>query len=795
MKSTDQPTRDEVAEAVARAGAVRRVYADDWLSLYRFRPRAEPTLCVGPLVRPLLGGGGAGGASAPVVESIRESTPTGGASPTLGVDETWTVPPGHDCIYVWVGEFATNDVAYVLLHVNISGQTRTHALMRHGFACIPAASGKRWCWQAQRRTGSTATPSGTGTMPTLRFATGRAPEDFAAVATSPQTCPVDVSAIPLWEPIEPHIVLATEHSKFTIAAETYPRVVYVAEQDQGGAWTHPRALVIEANRAVTVQCRYQRIALACVEAVFGGGRPDSLDLRLPSGAVVTSAQHVFSVPFTVVRTVACSNATEFKAALAGAEDGDDIVLADGSYDMSASGDRIISTNYALAATRTIRIRSQSADRAACTVRCAWDINLFGQTTKWVVESLTLDIDGLSPVGNGMIQTRGGEVWIVDCLISGEGSGANDKSISHYHTTYQTRHYLVGSEVRGAKDDAVDASNSGNATLTVVGCLVSGNGADVNDQLATCHGGATVELWNCRFTDAAKPANAPKIVPDSVSSMVMRYCVQPTGLIAHASGLTIQTIRAIEGCVLPQCAANVSLKNGYAIRSVLTMSASSGNLLQPNAGTTDDRWTGANLLIGSRFTAANSSGANCLQIQSTAGTPHELEFHGCEFRAQHSSNGSCCRFTDASNPPTGSVLFANCRFIAAGTSNLFRLDNVSAVATLRNCIFGGSTSYTINANGSNTNICTGSIHQGAKPSNWDARFAGAQDGTVFSTTPQLESDGEPTASGNCDGTGLDLGLYGLVDVLGRPLLWGDPPQRGAVSRAAAPTTARQLATTW
>lgn len=706
-----------------------------------------------------------------VVSAITSITPGTDATPAIGIDPTITLPAGHDALAIWVGDAPSYSAIWVSLYVNVNGTTRRYETTANRMTIVQASPGARVAINAAYRVGSTTTEvTWSGTIDVATFIT---PEELPAPASVTGNANCDLAALPLWTPGDPHIRLASENSAFVIDAEATNRVYYVAERDPELTYAKVRAIRVPANKDVTVHCRYRDIALACLPA---DGDPVT-SITAPAGAWIGGNPIIYTPAFTVVDTVNVTSAAELATALDTAADGDDIVLAAGTYDMSAAGDRINSTNYAATAfTKTIRLRGGTGDMADVIIGgYGVQIILASITPQWIIQAVTFDLDSVTAAGSAAMDV-GGNVRLHLCTINGPPTSTTIPLFSCRGQAYAATVYASLCTFTAPTDDLVDCSQTANAVLILVGCSIDGDGPDSNDQMLTAHTSGTLRAYNCHFSDASTTGSASNVSPDSTGSIYLYWCVCEAASIANAVGITLNQIALIHGCYFGAVGA-FSLRQGGCVDSEIWQKAASGTLIQV-AGS-GSAWGGACVFLGCRLVAYTNSFCRCFEVSGTA----TLRVKGCWIEARGTS-GSEWALQTSGSPSAGSTAhFVNCTIKCHSASTLFTLgSSTNLVVTLQNCIFYGSTTYSINASGTTTNVATGCYFAvSAAPTNFTTRFTTTTGTTFDATAPALEADGSPTESGNCDGTGLDLSFYASLDAYGRTLLLDATPVRGAIAR--------------
>lgn len=747
------------------------------------------------------------------VGPISEITTQQGTTPSLS-SPSITLSDDHDAVIIFTGNLPLT-TAWLTLTCNIEGTTKTIIAVRDAAYILNASAGDRIAIAATTRTGSSQTETNTAaTLQVVPFAT---PGSLTAPSGATGTINTDKNGPPYWEPSVPHIVLPSENSAFQIDSASGIRNVFVSERDGQGVWTYPRWIRVPDSQAVYVRCHYPVVAIS----MYHGG---TMAITAPTGSVISTRAAIAYSPDTsaftgTTRAVTASDngfgvdagtlTQNFASCLAHAslEDGDIITIEAGTISLTGS-DIINTANYSSTAlAKSLWIKSATGDPADVT----FDTNTMQLSVasgkQWLFDSVTIDMGGagtVDPTASGTaIMAVTGHVHMHDCVLRGltntesdagyqitASSGNNLEVILSYNTFGLTR----GDSVQGFGE-------TGTCLIHCIGNIYNGNNSLMQHQVLTTHNSANniIDDWGGKINDTEKTDNLTRVAADTAGSIYCMYTQTAAADITYGDGVSFAGMRGMFGCAILACS-RATPRNGYIIGCDLRQKAEVTATTFINAIEGTGEWVGRNVLMGCRFIADNINLCHAFNGHTW------VEAIGCYFESNGAANANACDIGPTNPASAVEVSLVNCRFNAAGGASKLVIGTAANVtAFFTNCILEGTTAdgYTVGASGGEMQAQYTYLRRNpaSLPTNWATRFPNVgtgltDDGNTWSTSaPGLESDGTPTASGNCDDEGFDLGSFGGLDSWGRSLWLGGEFVRGSVNRPAIISLASLFPSQW
>lgn len=740
----------------------------------------------------------------PSTPDLTSITATSGTDPTPTGSNEYTVPAGYTGLAVWIG-VRPIDEQHVQLHVKVGGgASRPYELHRHQCIIINANAGQVVSFASQVKTKVSATESslavGLVVTPIAPPVALTPPTQVSGTANCDRNGAVETGS-PTWAPLSAnaHIVLASENQVIQINGASGHRFLHVIEHDGAGNRSPIRFVYCPPNRDVRLQCRHKRISLANFEGA-------TVSVTAPTGAVIGGVSEVWRPAFTATTPASVATVAEFKTAANGSAD--DVILAAGTYDLTAAGDAMNGTNYAAAMNKDLRIRSATGNPSDVTFVCPAGWNAIITVGKrWVLEGFTVNIASAPSVGFQITGRADG----VSVNITGTPAGAAVPSFAIVGTVSlgEIVNTFAWGSVSGAVEDAIDLNQGGQparqTTGRILGYTINGNGiSGSNSQVLTAHTGSSVEAYGVRITDTGLTGNQVTIAADASSYVYVYYSYCYSADIANAVGPSI-TANGVFWCLFE---AMHRVVVGDSTR------ASSGAYVIGLIGT--QKTSVAIAMVLSNKTDIYPYISSCTLVTSTVSSSHALdcqgpiEVVGTQFTISGTSNSSVGIRITAGSPTSGTVvLVRNCRFRCATTGARMIEMGTSANISLQlyNVIFETTTStYSIGATGTTDNVAENCYFGTASfPTNFATRFPGV--GTITSnvdgalnywsggTGSGLEADDVPSVGGLSDTEGKDLSLSGGVDRYGRDLWLGGEFVRGPLERTAIKSSAQMYPAIW
>lgn len=695
------------------------------------------------------------------------------ASPVSG--NQITIPAGYDSLAVWVGSFTEEEIAYLSISVRVNSTTTIlRAINRHWYV-IRCAAGDVVSFASQKKTGAAVALANQSV--TLSVCPMLQPSTLVSPTAVSGTANCDKAGPPIWSPTgTPHIVQTAENLTFTITSASGRREIFMVEKDGSGALCPYRHIHVPDSQAVTVQMRHREAYLATYDG-------STVAIQGPAGCTIGGTSGTYRPAFTAVRTVNVANTSQFDTAMLDAADGDDIVMAAGTYNFSSKP--VNSGNYTQAFARNIRIRGSAGDTTSTVITGA----SFGQGTliadgkRWVLESLRFDYSGVT-VATGLVDLGGR--WDIHnfSLVGPAAVGAASLSMRSSNTyTSPIVNYATFGTVENATEDSLDTDQtSGGQSITMhaIGLSVNGNGPNANDQLVTSHNGSIIHSWGCAFSDAAN-GNQPKFAPDGSSKIFFSYCKALAADITNSDGIAMDSGFPAETALFCNFEAlKINAFRHHTTGSRMLQKVATGIRFLQN------QITGSFATHqGGIFRASANSSCDATDFRRSS------EIWGCLIQSQGANNALN---PSAANPSAASVLtIGNVYFLAANPVVAFNLNaHANMAGSLTNIIFDASTSqgsFVLGATGGSWTTENSYYRRTNTPTNWDTRFpsqswAGITAGTASgnnngTSAPGVDANYKPTAGGNCDTEGKNPGWVGGLDIYGRPMWLGGSFVRGCV----------------
>lgn len=237
---------------------------------------------------------------------------------------------------------------------------------------------------------------GTSDGRTLKHAQMVVPTALPTPSGATGTANCDKAVPGVWVPSTAHVTLPTTSSAFQIDFDGTKRLLFISEKDGNGVWSPPRAVWHSATRHLKVQCNYTEIAIANEDGA-------TLAITAPTGTTIggTSATATLStIPAVTGTTHNVSTVSALKTAIAAAVDGDEIVLAAGTYSLDvAITDASFTANEGASnqGAEGILIRGATGDRDdviltgdGTSTNGNWSLTQTGATAFTTFQDLTFD---------------------------------------------------------------------------------------------------------------------------------------------------------------------------------------------------------------------------------------------------------------------------------------------------------------------------------------------------------------------------------------------------------------------
>ena len=686
-------------------------------------------------------------------------------------------------LMVYVGELPIATEKAVLYVKVGSASVQAVEVLSYGCVAIKAVAGQTVAFGAATLArNSSSLVNGTLTLKVIPH------RGKAQVAPSGVTGTINLDRCSpnLYEPTRYSIVLQDEYQRFSIAPASRKRDIFIMEYDLSVNATPIRHIHIPENQTVKVDCRYRCIFIASIDTA-------TLDVTCPTGALLSEEDGiVWEPPFTASKVISVSTVAAFKTAMNDASDNVDVVLAPGTYDLSASGNQMNITNYNTAMAKNRRIRSSTGVASDVLFQVAtpaiqgmqWIVSL-SSGKSWILQDVSFNMQGaiINTAGGsptGMLNLTGP---VHMCRVTETGAiSTGDTSVKWLgsSTVGDFQVYIAWCSFSKATDDLLASNGDGAGNIPTahfIGCYIDGNGVGVggNAQILTNHNSGEVIAWGSSFGNLTT-GNPTRIASDGVNSPAyLMYCRAYPENFVTSIGINVSGSGPNNPSFLHFCdfqAAGVF----DAIKSVVCSTLKAQTTGRPMAYTTStitSKWTGCDLYgpeTGTDFILDAINGN--LSISGVRVT----------HRSPSTSNGMIRLYRDSGGPWTVSmtqVLFK----VLSGATPFFNIATASEILAITNAIFatGGSGVYTINGAATGTSTIAGSFLQkptnvATAPTNWDARFSGTPWASLGSNMrsisgPNVDANDVPVSGGTLQGDGV-ASIVGSTDIYGRPFLGGE-----------------------
>ena len=656
---------------------------------------------------------------------------------------------------VWTGE---QDVAepYFDLFVKING--------------VPLPPVRLYRWQSRILSAPLGAAIALGTVDgrgmSLVGVTASANLETPAGVTNTAWC--DAAGPPLWSPAAPQVVLPGENMAFSIASPGYELPVFISEYD-GVRWTPPRFVILETNVTVTIRATFRYVALANYAGV-------PLTVIAPSNSVVGGVSTAMSLPGSKGRVWLCTNTADFTNAVSKAVAGEQIVLADGVYEL----DQIFLADHFTAnmilgniGPEGITIRSASGNRDHCVLtgvgtNGGWNITGVGMKQPALFQGVTFNFSNMV-VG---FWPFGGKWRMQDVRFTGRGPCDGDRAGNVNFRALENDALQVdmlrvqcdnsdgraftfsgvqnlgvtnaGSRVRlvdctgfTAGSNFVDRVLLASYQLPVA--VYGGDYSDAQDTLVDASYGNTVHCFWTRFSDGARVAH--------LRGVSLFGCIFTTG----TSDIEPQTNSYV-------LFSSLNATYPYAVYTLIYAATDgqivSHNRLRGNAGRALWSYRGGAVYEGNILEGWTDG---ILAGWYSSGSTNPVRVTGNTFvrcaRAMEDLQGSF-RMTATNNACFQSA--ESSVYLDTSATNLFLSDFNVYDALTAPCLPYGQ----------------GDIIQGWIP---------AGPGDILQASAALDSRLKPTSAGNCATNGVGLGRLGDSDPWGHVLYYTTNASRGARAR--------------
>lgn len=729
----------------------------------------------------LTSGGGGGG-----INYLGNTTLT----TTAGVDATptgsnqITIPAGCDALSVYTGDL-DHSYGYVSLVVRINSTDTALITVRESFHVIPCAAGDIVSFASQKKIGENA--AATDQSITLSVCPMLKPASLVTPSVVSGTANCDKSGSPVWVPSgTAHVIQTAEGLTFKFVAASGRREFFMREIDGNGALTPVRHIHVPDNTAVTVLMRHRQAYLAN----YAGA---TASITGPSGCQIGGTSTAYRPSFTAVRTVNVTTPAELASALTTGTvaEGDDIVLAAGTYTLSNSNHYLTNTNFggssSSAMGKNIRIRGATGTALDVVITGSTSRIIMYSTNAWIIESIRFNMSGLTIQGGGRgVVDYDGNGYFHNCDIIGPGAGTA-ANLALRSSTGSNVAYVTYCLVQNSIDDGINTDQGAGSTHVchVVAGTCDGNGnngsAPANKQILTNHHGAKLCVWGTILTDATQTANQLYVTADAdTSPLYLFYCRCLSSDVTHADGLQFTGfVHGVFFCDFGAIKAASLL--AYAVGSrLIQRTSAAGKFVQFN----NLSWYPS--YLGNFIQATGAFASSCDAIETRS---------GCELLGNYieSQQGSYAMNFAAANPASARSVNALGNTIKCASGGFMAVFTATANmgGALLNNIFDAGTAQgpiSVTNPGGDFFLAGNYFRRSNTPTNWDARFTsdawsgltGGSNGNgnnASTSAPGLGADFIPTAGGNCDNEGVDAGFVGAIDFYGRPLYLGSTFHRG------------------
>lgn len=687
----------------------------------------------GPLVGRMLGAEDAiFAADLPLAFTSFMTAPT-----TLPTSATFKIPTGSDGFAVFVGnayDVHEHLFGYYELHVYDGTNQHTICLTPWAATIVKLTEG------ATISIGCSDAWGNPVSVP-ITFMPGAVPVTFSDPDGTPVTGTINTDFnYPLeWEAAVTRVSTgAGDYFLIDWTSETKHSVCWVKHK-LGATWSPPQAVKLTPGRKVPVLAITGDVAIMRCQA-------GTMVVEATDGSTLDTStageRLTWSDEFTPLRTVNIANATQLAAALADLRNGDDLVLSDQTLTLLAA----INLNDL---TLSFRIRSASNDPALVTI--VGDILIdfaSGSSGTCYLQSIAFASNPGSTTG---FQLHGGQFRVEKCTFARlSGAITNLTSLDFLSQNCLMKFFDTSfAAVSGSVSDLFDLSNAGavdNGGLAhFIGCSYTGAGAAANDNLATCHDGSEGVWWGGTFQNRG---GGPSIVStnESASKMHLVGCVAFQGTsTGNQFGETSRPLGNVLFCDLRDINAN----NGFVFRVAV------GCYAQATSGVTnlfnEAADTGAYLAIGTVFEQTGGANGTAMRLRADS-----FQLIGNEYLGW--ARG--WRIDDPNSTTSqGQDVFFNRDNNASGTD--VGKNTQSPLTRILFNILAGTPSGGAGTSPKNTavdgNLSVGTI---------DADLTGTANRSTITpllnstgSPNNLDADGTPQSSSNCDWSTFASGLSG------------------------------------
>lgn len=642
-------------------------------------------------------------ASSGIADEIQAVVTQTGTSAT----ENLSLSNEFDAIRVWTGETPVTE-PWFFLYVTRNGSTTKIKMNRFEARIVNVPGGSFGLATSNGRTvyiAPDAKPSALGTS-------------FPVSGTAN----ADAGGPPIWSPSAAHITLPVGQSQYELVGSGTERIVFVSEYD-GATWSPARWLRLPASGSVRMHATYRQIALANYDGA-------TVSVNGPTGTVIggTSAASSLTMPSVTGTTHSVSTVAQLKTAIGAAVAGDEIVLAAGTYnlDVNITAASFTSNNGVggRVGMEGILIRGATSDRTLYVIGCAansqgdWSLTQPGASLVSGFKDLTFVFSGSNnsniAVNRGRwafqnVRFTGATVDTIEFI--GSSSSSNGIFIDLYRCQADT-----------GSDDLFNGDTGGGTgtnQVRIIDCTAFIPGASTSAQCITSHNGLGYSVYGGSYYDAAQ-----NVIANSSSAVV-------------ASLFWVNTSRGTrQGGI--QHASLFGCNFGQAQTAAVTL------------------FTVTSYIIGTRFentvresAATNSSVEGNLFTNALGGTVNAY-FPNVSTSTTFERN-VCLAFGTAIRMDTGAgpgTMSAN-RNTMVSCATACDTANSTFTKSINGNISKSSSTRSINTNavGMANTFPTYNVWDGVMDVDY---IAGSND--LVATTPDIDSNYFPTASGNCDGTG-------------------------------------------
>lgn len=415
----------------------------------------------------------------------------------------------QNAIRVWTGEQTVSE-PFFLLYVSVNGgAVETLVCTRWQGIIINAAAGA-------------TIALGTDDGRTLKVSAMAAPLALPTVSGTTSNAAADEGIPGFWTPSSAHITLPTTNSAFKIESSGTEQIVYMSEYD-GAAWSPITFVVVQASEDLNVQCTYRQIAIATEMAT-------AVSITAPTGSTIggSSAPMTFGIVATgITYNVTAGDEADFRAKIALAVAGDEIVLPAGTYTMTANITQASFTaNVAASNVGGSGVIIRGATGVAADVVIVPNSNVSGFAFNHASGALFMHLKALTVNIAGVLASakfQGGKFKLEDVRVTGASSTAGAANISMDSANAVIDFQALRCQADDSAEDCWDgngntADSAGRgSTVKLFKCTGFDSGTTADDQqVLTTHNGQRVEVYGGNFYDGrlnvvACDSNAASVV--------------------------------------------------------------------------------------------------------------------------------------------------------------------------------------------------------------------------------------------------------------------------------------------